>query len=161
VSTTLELTAASREQIRELEALARKAEDGDAGAKRELRRAVKESASEAIARCSNIARDYRRIVADTAAGRDPLVKEAIVERARRMSLEITGESPTPLEGLLAERIASLWVLVEAQEALLFAWYSQENTSRRYLAAIKTLAQVRKLHANTPGVQFNTQVNVLR
>jgi hypothetical protein len=179
VSTALELTAASREQIRELEALARKAEDGDAGAKRELRRAVKESAPEAIARCSNIARDYRRIVADTAAGRDPLVKEAIVERARRMSLEITGESPTPLEGLLAERIASLWVLVEAQEALLFAWYSQENmgrtspafviqmckiqenTSRRYLAAIKTLAQVRKLHANTPGVQFNTQVNVLR
>jgi hypothetical protein len=33
-----------------------------------------------------------------------------------MALEIAGESPTPLEVLLAERIASLWVLVEAQEA---------------------------------------------
>jgi hypothetical protein len=179
LSTTLELTDASREQIRELEALSRKAEDGDADAQRELRRAVKESAPEVIARCSNIARDYRRMVADTAAGRDPLVTETIVERARRMSLEIAGENPTPLEGLLAERIASLWVLVEAQEALLFAWYSrenigrtspafviqmckiQENTSRRYLAAIKTLAQVRKLQASKPHVQFNTQVNVLR
>ena len=41
MSTALELTDASREQIRELENLSRKAEDGDAGAKRELRRAVK------------------------------------------------------------------------------------------------------------------------
>ncbi len=176
MSTALEQTAASREQIRELEALARKAEDGDAGAKRELRRAVKESAPEVIARCSNIARNYRRVVADTATGRDPLAREAIVERARRMAGEIAGENPTPLETLLAERIASLWVLVEAQEALLFAWYSRENmgktspafviqmcriqesTGRRYLAAIKTLAQVRKLQANTPALHL-TQINV--
>ena len=29
----------------------------------------------------------------------------------------------------------------------------------YFNAIKTLAQVRKLQANTPGVQFNTQINL--
>ena len=105
------------------------------------------------------------------------MQEAIVERAERMVAEIAGENPTPLEILLAERIASLWVLTEAQEALLFATYKrgqakpvgpayviemckiQESANRRYLAAIKTLAQVRKLQANTPGVQFNTQINV--
>jgi hypothetical protein len=38
---------------------------------------------------------------------------------------------------------------------------QESVNRRYLAAIKTLAQVRKLEANTPGIQFNTQINVGR
>jgi hypothetical protein len=87
--------------------------------------------------------------------------------------------PTPLEVLLAERIASLWVFVEAQEALLSATYRrgqerpvgpayviqmckiQESVNRRYLAAIKTLAQVRKLQANMPGIQYNTQINVGR
>ena len=100
-----------------------------------------------------------------------------MERARRMALEIAGESPTPLEVLLAERIATPGDHLEEQQATLVAWDSrknmgpttsafviqmgkiQENTSRRYLAAIKTLAQVRKLQANTPSIQFNTQVNV--
>jgi hypothetical protein len=119
------------------------------------------------------------LVADTSSGHNPLVQEAIVERAARMALEIAGEKPSPLEALLAERIASLWVLVEPQEALLSATYRQgqknpvgpayviqmckiqESVNRRYLAAIKTLAQVRKLQANTPPVQFNTQINVER
>jgi hypothetical protein len=176
VSAHLELTDGARARIRELEALSEKAEGGDKEARRELRRAVKESAPEVIARCADIARNYRRLVADTASGRDPLVQEAVVEQARRMAGEIAGETPTPLEVLLAERIASLWVLVEAQEALLFAWYSRENmgrtspafvlqmckiqesVSRRYLAAIKTLAQVRKLRTNTAPVRL-TQINV--
>jgi hypothetical protein len=177
VSAQLELTDGARERIRELEALSDKAEAGDKEAKRELRRAVKESAPEVIAECANIARDYRRMPADVAGGGAPLQKEAIVEAAERLAIEIAGENPTPLEGLLAERIASLWVLTEAQEALLFAWYQrgvenrvspayllqmckiQESANRRYLAAIKTLAQVRKLQANTPAVQVNTQINV--
>jgi hypothetical protein len=36
---------------------------------------------------------------------------------------------------------------------------QESANRRYLAAIKALAQVKKLQANTPAVQYNTQINV--
>ena len=176
MSAQLELTDGARARIRELQTLSEKAEGGDAEAKRELRRAVKESAPEVIARCSDISRNYRRLVADTASGRDPLVQEAIVEWAERMAVEIAGETPTLLEVLLAERIASLWVLLEAQEALLFAWYSRENmgrtspafvlqmckiqesVSRRYLAALKTLAQVRKLQTNTPPVRL-TQINV--
>jgi hypothetical protein len=177
VSAQLELTDGARERIEELQALSEKAEKGDKEARRELRRAVRESAPEVIARCSDIARTYRRVVADTASGRDPLLQEAIVERARRMVGEIAGANPTPLEVLLAERIASLWVLVEAQEALLSASYRrgqekpvgpayiiqmckiQESVNRRYLTAMKTLAQVRKLQANTPTVQVNTQINV--
>jgi hypothetical protein len=177
VSAQLELSDGARARIQELQALSEWAEDGDQEAKRQLRRAVRESAPEVIARCSNIARTYRRLAADTASGRDLLVKEAMVERAERMAHEIAGEKRTPLEVLLSERIASLWVLVETQEALLFATYVrgqekpvgpafiiqmckiQESVNRRYLAAIKTLAQVRKLQANTPAVQYNTQINV--
>ena len=174
----LELTDGARARIKELQALSERAEEGDKEARRELRRAVKESSPEIIARCSDIARTYRRLVAETVSGRDPLVEEAIVEQARRMVGEIAGENPTPLEVLLAERIASLWVLTEAQEALLSAWYRrhnpsrpspdfliqmckiQESVSRRYLAAIKALAQVRKLQANTPTVRL-TQINVVQ
>ena len=96
-----------------------------------------------------------------------------------MALELAGENPTPLEVLLSERVASLWVLVELQEALLAAWYSkasaaspafvlqmarlQESCNRRYLGAIKTLAQVQKLQGPS-RVQVNiggNQVNLSR
>jgi hypothetical protein len=105
------------------------------------------------------------------------VEEAIVERARGLAGEVAGGSPSPLEALLAERVASLWVLVELLEALVCAFFSrhnddrtsasyllkmvkvQESANRRYLAAIKALAQVRKLPANTPAVQYNTQINL--
>jgi hypothetical protein len=89
---------------------------------------------------------------------------------------VAGENPTPLEALLGERIASLWALTELQEALLSAYYGgatknlppsyllqmtrlQESANRRYLAAIKTLAQVRKLQVGTPAAVFNTQINL--
>lgn len=64
----LELTDGARARIQELEALSERAEADDKEARRELRRAVRESAPEVIARCSNIARTYRRLVADTASG---------------------------------------------------------------------------------------------
>jgi hypothetical protein len=37
----------------------------------------------------------------------------------------------------------------------------ESATRRYLAAIRELARVRKLQAGAPPVQVNTQVNILR
>ena len=174
---TLEPTDGTWRRIRELRALSDKAEAGDGDAKKELRRAVRESAPEVVARCSDTARTYRRVLARTASGGDGLVEEAIVERARTLAGEVAGESPSPLEVLLAERVASLWVLVELLEALTAAQLNragnhhvplsytlrmvkwQESVNRRYLAAIKSLAQVRKLQANTPGVQFNTQINL--
>ena len=158
----LELTDGHRKRIHELQELTDEAEGGDKGARSELHRALRESAPEVVARCSDTARTYRRILAETASGGDPLVQEAIAERARLMAMELAGENPTPLEVLLAERVASLWVLVELQEALNAAWYNranenrlspaymlqmvrlQESAHRRFLAAIKTLAQVQRL-----------------
>lgn len=176
-TTALELSGDVKERIRELRALSDKAEGGDKEARRELRRAVRESAPEVIARCSDTARTYRRLLAETASGGDMLVKEAISERATMLAEEVAGENPTPLEVLLAERIASLWVLVELLEALHAAYFSRHNTNRptvtyllqmvkfqesanrRYLSAIRELARVRKLQSNTPAVQVNTQINL--
>jgi hypothetical protein len=108
------------------------------------------------------------------------VKEAIGEAAKRMAIELAGENPTPLEVLLSDRIASLWVLVELQDALVAGWHRpgyedrpsidfllkvvkvQEAANRRYLAAIRELARVRKLQAGSPPRlrQHNTQINIL-
>jgi hypothetical protein len=35
----------------------------------------------------------------------------------------------------------------------------ESATRRHFAAIQALARVRKLQNNTPGVQYNTKINV--
>jgi hypothetical protein len=175
----LELPKATRERIYELQELSDKAEDDDEGARQELRRRLAQEAPEVVARCSDSARTYRRLLAKRSSGGSPLVEEAISERARRMALELAGGRSSPLEVLLSERVASLWVLVELQEALLAAWYYkaeatspafvlqmarlQESCNRRYLGAIKTLAQVQKLQGPS-RVQVNiggNQVNVSR
>jgi hypothetical protein len=165
-----------RERISELQALSEKAEGGDEEARKELRRAVRESTPEVVARCSDIARNYRKSLAKTASGGVPYVEEAFVRRAELLAEEVAGENPSPLESLLAERIASLWALTELQEALLSGYYGglsknlsptfliqmsklQESTNRRYMNAIKTLAQVRKHQGGTPAFQVNTQINL--
>lgn len=167
------------ERIQELQTLSDKAEVGDKDARQELRRLVRKSSPEAIAKCSEYVHQYRDILAKTAGGGSPLLQDVILERARLIALELAGDNPTPLEVLLSERVASLWVLVELQEALGAAWYDrgnkdrpspafmiqmvrlQESAHRRYLAAIKTLAQVQRLRG--PGrLQVNigeNQVNV--
>jgi len=161
----LELTDVHRERLRELRELADEAEgDGEGAreARRRLRLELRRSAPEVVRSASDIAGSYRGILAETASGGDALRKEATVERARLIAETLMGEDPTPLEALLSERVASLWVLVELQEALAAAWYSrsksgrvsvsyqlqmvklQESANRRYLQAIKTLAQVQRL-----------------
>ena len=99
-----------------------------------------------------------------------------------MRAEIAGENPTPLEVLLTERVVSLWMLTALLEVLVSAQYQKtlsdgtkrsspshllqqsrilEGATRRYLAAIRELARVRKLQAGAPPVQVNAQVNILR
>lgn len=114
----------------------------------------------------------------TVAAGDPLTEEALYARLDRMRAEIAGENPTPLEALLTERVVSLWMLTALLEALISAQYQRdfeskrlspsyifqqsrilEGATRRYLAAIRELARVRKLQAHAPPVQYNTQINV--
>jgi hypothetical protein len=178
----LELSDESKRALEELQALSEKAEAGDKEARRELRRAVRNYAPEVIARASDIARNGQEILARTAAAGIPLYHEALIARLDMLREEIAGENPTPLEVLLTERIVSCWMLTTLLEMLLAAQYGRgedmdgkrsspssiiyqsrilESATRRYLAAIRELARVRKLQAGVPqpGVQVNTQINV--
>jgi hypothetical protein len=180
VSNELELSDETKIKLRELRILSEKAEAGEKGARRELRRAIRYSTPEVVAKASDIARKGHKILIGTAACGDALMEEALSARLKIMRSQIAGEDPTPLEVLLTERVVSCWLLVELLEALtstqlqsgehmkdkrvpdsflklMLKW--QESAQRRYLSAIRELAQVRKLQSGTPGIQYNTQINL--
>jgi len=180
VSKELELSNETVAKLRELRILSEKAEAGEKGARRELRRAIRNSAPEVVDKTSDIARKGHKILIGTAAGGDALMEEALSARLKIMRTQIAGEDPTPLEMLLTERVVSCWLLVELLEALTSAQLQsgehmkdkrvpdsflklilkwQESAYRRYFSAIRELARIRKLQTNKPGVQYNTQINV--
>jgi hypothetical protein len=165
--------------IEHLRVLSEKAESGDREARAELRSAVAKCSPAVIAGASDIARRAERMLVKTISAGESLMKETLEVRLNHMRGEIAGENPTPLEQLLAERVVAGWLLVEVLEALIAGQFRRdapkgsqvspsytiqmckilESATRRHLAAIQTLARVRKLQSNTPGVQANTQINV--
>ena len=106
-------------------------------------------------------------------GGDELLRKLARRRLKMMKAELAGENPTPLESLLAHRIAFCWhhvylcEIVIAQNAdslgmkqLEFQEKRLDGAHKRYLGAIKALAQVRRLQL--PAIQMNIgekQVNV--
>ena len=178
MSKALELSEDVKEKLAELRALSERAEDGDKEARRELRRTIRASSPEIVARASDVARRGQRVLAETIAGGEPLMEEALCAKLDLMRAEVAGENPTALEALLAERLVSSWLLVEVLEALMNAQLKRgkdtprvppsylkfiitwlESAHRRHLSSIRELARVRKLQSHIPGVQFNTQVNI--
>ncbi len=174
----LELPEETQARLHELQALSKEAEAGNKEARKQLRRVLRESSPEIVTRCSDFARRGQAILAETMAAGEPLMEEAVLRKLDLMRAEVAGEDPTPLEVLLTERIVSLWLVVEVLEALFNAQLKRgkgvprtspsnlkfmvgwlESYHRRYLASIRELARVRRLQSNTPGVQFNTQVNI--
>jgi hypothetical protein len=109
------------------------------------------------------------------AGKNAVVQDAIKRKLGSLQRELAGEAPSPLERLLAERVAACWLMLSHAEARYakaleapsvsfeLSEYHQrrcERAQRRYIAAIKALAQVRRLLG--PVVQVNIaerQVNV--
>ena len=140
---------------------------------------MRESSPEIICRASDISRRGRWALIKTAAANDSLTEEALLARVELMHADVAGPDPSALEILLTERICSLWVLIEVLELLMSAQLApsksrdhhvptsylqhilkwQESASRRFLAAVKTLAQVRRLQSGIPSSQTNVQINL--
>jgi len=175
-----------RERLGELRDLSEKAQDGDkaarAKARRDLVQKLRESSPAVIARASDVSRSAQHMLIGTAVGGDPLTELALSGRLDMLREEIAGENPTALEVLLTEQVVSCWMWLQLLNALMSAQFKlklpdgvkrsppsyvrhmlkvEESAHRRFLASVTTLARVRKLQANTPGVQFNTQINLGR
>jgi hypothetical protein len=182
VQGALELSDGAKKRLAELRAVSDRAEAGDGEAREELRGLVRSSSPEVIGRAADIGRKSARTLVRTASGGDSLMEEALYAKLDAMRVEIAGENPTPLEVLLTERVVLLWMLTALLEALLATQYRRkvgdaserlspayllqqsrilEAATRRYLAAIRELARVRKLQATAPPVRATAQENVLR
>ncbi len=109
--------------------------------------------------------------------KNPLVQEALRFKLNALRREIGAQDPSPLEDLLARRIAACWLQVHYLETI-YAQNIENNglsgrqsesfqrsidrAQRRYLSAIKALVQVRRLLG--PVVQVNIaekQINIAR
>jgi hypothetical protein len=173
----LELSDETKRSLEELRALSKAAEDGDKGARQELKRALRESSPEVIVRASDISRKAQHLLIETAAAGDPLIELALSGRMDMMRTEIAGENPTALESLLVERVVACWIMVELFEALMAPqlWprtpnripfavlkhylHWQELANRRYFCAIRELGRIRRLQSGLPNTQTNVQINL--
>ncbi len=155
----------------QLHDLVRRAQAGDASILPTLRSVLDDP--KLMARLENgRTAAVERAFLDAMGGTDLLFKEALTRTLATMRADLAGDRPTPVERLLSDRVVACWLQV--QEADLR--YARERdlggkraaalaarldgANKRFLAAARTLAQVRKLAV--PVVQVNIarrQVNV--
>jgi hypothetical protein len=106
------------------------------------------------------------------AGNDIAIKESLSRKIDAVRDDLAGPNPTPLERILCERVALCWFDAHEMDrrfsdhegrSLEGAEYREnrrDRAHRRFLAACRTLATVRKL--SVPPIQLNVarqQVNV--
>jgi hypothetical protein len=155
------------ELINELRPLIAQVNEGDEEAPHRIRRALEETPDSAQILSNIVAKRAERIFVGRICGDDLLLKEALSLQLQEMRKEVAGPDPSPLERLLAERVVACWLQLQHAEAAYAARLGKPTTSqdeyhqrrldrvhRRYVAAIRSLAQVRKLL--TPKV---TQINL--
>ncbi len=120
----------------------------------------------------NIAFQAEHSLVNLASGGNTVVKEATYEKLQAMKEDLAGSAPTPLEKLLVERVVVCWFQVYYIDTIYaqnmktispkqadYYQQHQDRAHRRYLSAIRTLAQVRRLLIPTVQVNIgNQQVN---
>ena len=120
---------------------------------------------------SQVEKKWLRVLA----GDDFVTQEILSRQAAMLKAQLAGPTPAPLEQLLVERIAVCWLQIQQAELRAAdrlgknGWVlsnAEENrldkVNRRFLAAVKSLAQVRKLIRPGAAVQVNIaqqQVNM--
>ena len=145
----------------DLAQLLKKAEAGDRSVLPQLRRAL-DGDPDLWRGYGNLAAHAEASLAMLAAGPNLLLAESLRRKLAELKAELGGESPSPLEKLLAERITATWLQVAYFDALLAQAAGagearlralqrlQDAAHRRHLAAIKQLAVVRRLLRPAPS-----------
>jgi hypothetical protein len=161
-------TKSRSELINELRLLVAQAHEGDEEVPRRIRRALEEAPDSAQILSNILAKRAERLFVKKLCGDDLLLGEALSLQLQEMRKQVAGPDPSsPLERLLAERVVACWLQLQQAEAAYAASLGELATSqeeyhqrrldrlhRRYLSAIRSLAQVRKLLAPTV-----TQINL--
>jgi hypothetical protein len=106
----------------------------------------------------------RETIIERAGGKHDFRRQCVAGQLDRVRAELEGPDPSPIERLLAERASLCWFLVNWYETAYVRCrtgtfkegdYHEkmiDRANRRFLSAVKTLAQVRKLAL--PNLQVN-------
>src|SRR6185437_6418387 len=108
-----------------------------------------------------LARDA--LIQHATGGTAALSAELMRRKIDALRAELAGPNPTPLERILAERVALCWFDVNASDRRFVGnadrQARRDGANRRFLDACRALAAIRKL--GLPAIQFNVarqQVN---
>jgi len=111
------------QDVQHLEALVKRARQGDESALPELRQLL-DRCPQLWKRCGDLAAQAQQGWLNLVGGVDLLCKESLRRQLDEMRLELSGPNPTPLESLLVQRILACWVQVSFADAL--AAHAQER-----------------------------------
>jgi hypothetical protein len=155
VSRTPMIEAEWQQAQAELAQLLHRAEQGDLAALPALRAAL--DADERLWRgYGDLAMQAIGSLIKLAAGTNVLLAESLLRKVQTLKEELAGESPSALDKLLAERVAATWLQTNYYDGLMvqaakadearsrMLQRQQDAAHRRHLAALKTLAVVRRL-----------------
>ena len=138
-----------------LQEVLERARRGDVAVLPELRETL-EARPEIWKHCSDLAAIAERAWIVLIAGKDLLVGESLMMRMAELRAELAGADPTPLERLAVERVVIAWLqawysdLAAAgsgdvpPKVAAFALERQDRAQKRHLAALATLATIRRL-----------------
>ncbi len=161
MSATPDPAAAAADPLAAVRELFGRAARGDAAVLPELRRTLDEH-PETWAGFGDLAAHAQAAWIRLVAGQNLLLHESLLRKAEALGAEVAGADATPLERLLAERVAATWLQINYADAT-YAQYTgscavtlrellrrQEAAERRHQAAVKQLALVRKLLRRAPS-----------
>ncbi|MFL5762235.1 MAG: hypothetical protein ACJ789_21250 [Thermomicrobiales bacterium] len=122
----------------------------------------------------NLAAQAELSLLQVAAGENDVVREAISRKLSQLRRDLAGPEPFALERLLVDRVVAGWFALTYAETQYHQrlrngldWAESENhqrqidrAQRRYLAAIRTLATVRRLLVPTLQVNIAEEIKQL-
>ncbi len=148
----------------ELKKLLKRAERGDHKALPAVR-ALFDTDPSLWQEIGNLAAQAENALVKVTAGENLLAQESLERAMESMRSELAGPNATPLEKLLVDRVVACWLHVAYADAMYaqnmqnltldqgdYYQRRQDRAHRRYLSAIRALAQVRRLL--TPPIQVN-------
>jgi hypothetical protein len=157
---------------KEMEKILQRARQGDESVLPAVRGMLKDAG--AVDRLGgDLPRMAEQALIRAATGENLSFREALIRKLDLLRDELAGPAPAPLERLLVDRVVACWLQLHLADLFLaqqggklkvakaeYHERTRDRAQQRYLAAIKTLALVRKLAL--PVVQVNIakkQVNV--
>ena len=152
-----ESTTEKREVTEPLPDLVRRAQQGDHSVLPWLRRTLDDDPA-IWQRHGDLAAQAQAAWLALVAGPDLVLRESVGRKLDALRAELAGPAPSPLERLLVERVTACWLQAHFADAsyaqapgpaatpavLRELLHRQDSSQKRYLAAIKQLAVIRKL-----------------